>query len=136
MDLSLEDDSESNVPLMRIGRCIFVTAPSELGDTQVRRLQDAVANRLYAEAGLLGLVIDVSTLGVVDSYVAKVLEETARMARSFGVRCILVGLRPAVAVTLVELGIDLSEVETARSLEAAMHKLKLRIVYDGERKSG
>ena len=77
-----------------------------------------------------GLVIDVSALGIVDSFAAKVLGDTASIARSFGTRAVLVGIRPAVATTLVDLGIDLSNVETALSLEMALAKLKLRIVSE------
>ena len=61
---------------------------------------------------------------------AKILGETANIARSFGARAVLVGVRPGVAVTLVELGIDLEHVDTALTLEGALKKLKLKVVAD------
>jgi len=123
-------DGAPPAPLMKLGHCLFVLVPGTLRDTAVRELHDAVAARLAKEDGIRGLVIDVSALGVVDSYAARVLEETAHVARSFGARAVLVGLQPEVATTLVELGIDLGSVETALNLERALAKLKLRIVSE------
>jgi rsbT antagonist protein RsbS len=96
----------------------------------VRALQDTVARRLSSEDGIDGLIIDLSALAIADSFAAKVLGETADMARSLGARTVLVGLRPAVAITLVDLGIELPRAETALTLEAALAKLNLRIVRD------
>ena len=117
---------------MRLSHCLFVSVPAELRDSQARELQDAVAQRLSTEKAIRGLVIDVSAATMLDSFSAKVLGDTANIARSFGARAILVGMRPSVAVTLVELGIDLSGVETAMTLELALKKLKLRIVSDDD----
>lgn len=118
------------IPLLRLGQCLFVSVPAELRDTQARELQHSISERLSRERNMRGLVIDVSALGIVDSFAAKVLGDTASIARSFGTRAVLVGIRPAVATTLVDLGIDLSNVETALSLEMALAKLKLRIVSE------
>jgi rsbT antagonist protein RsbS len=115
---------------MKLGHCLFVLVPGSLRDTAARDLHDAVAARLAREQGIRGLVIDVSALDVVDSYAARVLEETAHVARSFGARAVLVGLHPEVAVTLVDLGIDLGSLDTALNLERALAKLKLRIVSE------
>src|SRR3954470_18512489 len=117
-------------PLMRLGHCLFVLVPANLRDSAARELHDAVAARLAKEGGIRGLVIDVSALSIVDSYAARVLEETAHVARSFGSKTVLVGLHPEVAITLVELGIDLDSVETALNLERALAKLQLRIVSE------
>jgi rsbT antagonist protein RsbS len=125
-----EGSSEVFIPLMRLSHCLFVIVPSELRDTQARELQEAVARRLANERGIRGLVIDVSTAGLLDSFGAKVLGDTANIARSFGAKAIMVGIRPSVAITLVELGIDLSMVETAMTLEAALKKLHLKIVVE------
>ena len=119
-------------PLMRLGHCLFVLVPGNLRDAAARELHDAVAARLAKEEGIRGLVIDVSALNIVDSYAARVLDETAHVARSFGSKTVLVGLHPEVAVTLVELGIDLGALDTALNLERALAKLKLRIVSEDE----
>ncbi len=131
--MSLLDSANSGaafIPLLRLSHCLFVSVPSELRDSQARELQDAVAQRLATEKAIRGLVIDVSAATMLDSFSAKVLGDTANIARSFGARAILVGIRPSVAVTLVELGIDLSGVETAMTLELALKKLKLKIVSE------
>jgi rsbT antagonist protein RsbS len=130
MSSSRQRDGLPQAPLMRLGHCLFVLVPGNLRDTAARDLHDAVSARLATEGGIRGLIIDVSALGLVDSYAARVLEETAHVARSFGARAVLVGLQPEVAITLVELGIDLGSVETALNLERALAKLKLRIVSE------
>jgi rsbT antagonist protein RsbS len=126
----VEPASEVYFPILKIGACLFVSVPPQLRDAHVRALQEAVAARLVAERGVTGLVVDVSALGLVDSYVAKVLGEIGGAATSLGVRGVLVGLRPAVAITLVELGLDLGGVETAMSLERALARLGMRVVND------
>lgn len=120
--------AESFIPMMRIGHCVFVSVPSELSDSQARFLQDTVSQRLSQAVGVRGLVLDVSALSIVDSFAAKILGETASIARQFGVKAVLVGVRPAVAITLVELGVDLRHVETALTLERALEKLRVRVV--------
>jgi rsbT antagonist protein RsbS len=117
-------------PILKIGSCLFVSVPNELQDSQARALQEAIGDRLSREKNVSGLVIDVSSLGMVDSFAAKILGETASIASSFGARAVLVGVRPGVAITLVELGIDLMHVDTALTLEAALKKLKLKVVAD------
>ena len=120
--------AESFIPLMRLGHCVFVSVPSELSDPQARFLQDTVSQRLSQSVGVRGLVMDVSALSIVDSFAAKILGETASIAKQFGVKAVLVGVRPAVAITLVELGVDLRQVDTALTLERALEKLRLRVV--------
>lgn len=117
---------------MKLGTCLFVSVPNELQDSQARALQEALSQRLSRESAIRGLVIDVSALGMVDSFAAKILGETANIATSFGAHAVLVGIRPGVAITLVELGIDLNHVDTALTLEDALKKLKLKVVTDDE----
>jgi rsbT antagonist protein RsbS len=116
--------------ILKIGACLFVSVPPQLRDAHARALQEAVAARLVAERGVRGLIVDVSALGIVDSYVAKVLSELGSAAGALGSRAVLVGVRPAVAITLVELGLDLSGVETAMSLERALARLKMKVVSE------
>lgn len=125
-----EDEADVFIPLLKLGTCLFVSVPATLRDSQIRGLQEKIAKRMSVEKGLRGLVIDVSALGLVDSFAAKVLGDTASIARTFGGRAVLVGIRPAVATTLVDLGIDLAGVETSLSLELALKKLNLKIVAD------
>lgn len=118
------------IPIIRLSQCFVVSVPNELQDRAATELKQAVANRLSKESGIRGLIIDVGSLGLVDSFVAKVLAETASIARSYGTRAVLCGIRPAVATTLVELGVDLAGVETAMHLEGALRKLRMRVVVD------
>lgn len=118
------------IPILKLAHCLFVSVPSELTDSQARELQDSVSQRLATERGLRGLVLDVSALNLVDSFAAKILGDTASIARSFGARAVLVGIRPTVATTLVELGIDLRNVDTALNLERALRKLRVRIISE------
>jgi rsbT antagonist protein RsbS len=127
-ELSGSQGTDFFVPILKLGNCLFVSVPSEITDSQVRALQESVAKRLSQEKRIHGLVIDVSSLGIVDSFTAKMLGETASIARTFGSKAVLVGMRPGVAVTLVDLGIDLVQVETALTLEQALKKLRLKIV--------
>ncbi|MBK7861231.1 MAG: STAS domain-containing protein [Archangiaceae bacterium] len=117
----------ASIALLKLGDCLFVSVPEELRDSEVRDLQETVSTRLSQER-VRGVVIDVSSLSIIDSFVARVLGDTAAIARSFGARGVLVGIRPAVATTLIDLGIDLSAVETALNLERALAKLNLRVV--------
>jgi rsbT antagonist protein RsbS len=123
-----DHEEEYFVPLMKLGSCLFVSVPSTLRDTHAKALQETIAERLGQERGLRGLVVDVSSLSLIDSFAAKVLGDTAGIASNFGARTVLVGIRPAIATTLVELGIDLAQVETALTLERALNKLRIRIV--------
>jgi rsbT antagonist protein RsbS len=119
---------ENFIPVLRLGPSVFVSVPAELSDSQARFLQETVSHRLSKADGVRGLVIDVSALSLIDSFAAKILGETASIASQFGVKAVLVGIRPAVAMTLIELGVDLRQVETALTLERALTKLKIRIV--------
>jgi rsbT antagonist protein RsbS len=123
-----DHDQDYFVPLMKLGSCLFVSVPSSLRDTHAKALQDAIADRLASERGVRGLVVDVSSLSLIDSFAAKVLGDTAGIASNFGARTVLVGIRPQIATTLVELGIDLAQVDTALTLERALNKLRIRIV--------
>lgn len=121
---------EHFVPLLKLGSCLFVSIPNQLSDSAARDLHESIAHRVAAERTVKGLVLDVSALAIVDSFVAKVLADIASSARTFGVRSVLVGMRPTVVITLVDLGIDLRSIETALTLELALKKLKLRIVSE------
>jgi rsbT antagonist protein RsbS len=127
MQVAAERALMASISLLQLGDCLFVSVPEELRDSEVRDLQEAISSRLSKQP-VRGVVIDVSGLTIIDSFVARVLGDTASIARLFGARGVLVGVQPAVATTLVDLGIDLSMVETALNLERALDKLELRVV--------
>ena len=79
-----------------------------------------------------GVVLDISALDVVDSYMARILSETARMARLMGGQVVITGMNPIVAVTLIKMGRELIDVLTALTLEQGVEKLKLRLLGENE----
>ncbi|MEU1146235.1 STAS domain-containing protein [Streptomyces sp. NPDC005863] len=95
---------------------------NELDDESAPAFTDELTHRISAE-GARGVLIDISRLEMVDSFVARILMEMTSMARLLGARVIVAGLRPAVAITLVELGIGLDGVETALNAEQGMAAL-------------
>jgi rsbT antagonist protein RsbS len=111
------------VPLLKLNaRTLIVPLYAEVSDETVLNFQADLTQRV-AEQQVTGVVLDVSALDMVDSYMARVLNETARMIKMLGASVVICGVQPAVALTLVEMGRDLVDVATAFNLERALHKL-------------
>lgn len=111
------------VPILRLGRILLTSIQSDLNDEQALQLQNDIL-ALFAEGKADGVVIDITAVDVIDSYMARILNETARMAGIMGAEAVLTGMPPTVAVTLVEMGRNIVGVETALNLEAGVQKLK------------
>jgi rsbT antagonist protein RsbS len=107
------------IPILRIGPTLLATISVELRDAVADAFQADVLTAIE-KAGSTGLVIDISGLEIVDSYVARILAETGRMARLMGTETVLVGMRPEVAATLVRMGYAMEGVRTALELEAGL----------------
>ena len=116
---------------MRMGRDLLVTLQGDLDDVRVESVERLVASEV-ARTGAHGALIDVSGVDVVDSFVAQVLARLVRMIRLLGAEAAIVGIRPAVAITLVELGISMPDVTTALNAEQGMARLR-RMRADGMR---
>jgi rsbT antagonist protein RsbS len=110
------------IPILRVAGVLLVVIQIDLGDTVATALQEDVLTAIHA-AGSSGLIIDVSGLEAVDSYVARVLVDTARMARLMGTDTVLVGLRPEVAATLVRMGFETHDLRAARDIDDALRLL-------------
>ncbi|MHA3701538.1 STAS domain-containing protein [Jatrophihabitans sp. YIM 134969] len=106
----------SGVPMVQIGRVLVATLGDELDDSAALAFQDDIGHRVVADRAT-GVLLDISSLEVVDSFICRVLGDTATIVSILGARVALVGMRPAVAITLVELGLPLAGVTTARDLE-------------------
>ncbi|ACA20822.1 anti-sigma-factor antagonist [Methylobacterium sp. 4-46] len=120
------------VPILRYGRVLLTSLPADLTDQQVMDLQiDALARLRDGQAD--GLVIDITAVDVVDSYMARILSETARMVGIMGGVAVLAGMRPAVALTLVEMGQNLIRMETAFDLEGGVAKVRRAMAARGGR---
>ncbi|MFC9330089.1 STAS domain-containing protein [Kitasatospora sp. NPDC057015] len=107
------------VPVLRIGDVLLVSIQTDLEDQSVLDLQEDLAARIV-ETGAHGVVIDITALEIVDSFVGRMLATTAAISRILDAETVLVGMRPAVAITLVELGLSLGGVRTALSLERGL----------------
>jgi rsbT antagonist protein RsbS len=107
------------IPILRLGDCLLVTIQVDMHDRLAITLQDDIMSRI-SETRAKGLVVDISALEVVDSFMGRVLGNIASMARILDTRTVVVGMRPAVAITLVELGLSLPGVITALNVERGM----------------
>ncbi|MFB9321250.1 STAS domain-containing protein [Cryptosporangium minutisporangium] len=111
------------VPIMRIGRNLLVTLQGDLEDAMVEQIERVVTNEV-ARTQATGMLIDISGLTLVDSFVARVIARLVGMVRLLGAETTVVGMQPAVAITLVELGVSMKHVHTALNAEQGMARLR------------
>ena len=114
------------VPVLRQGRLLVASLPSEATDRDLRELTDSLAARV-GEFGTRGVVIDVSALEVLDSFATRVLETVAQVSRLRGAATVVVGIQPNVAQAMVELGATLEGVRTALDLGDGIELLQNEI---------
>ena len=110
------------IPILRMGNFLLVTIQVDMHDRLALQLQDDLTQRI-AEWGSTGVLIDISSLEIVDSFIGRMLANIAAMARVLDAETVVVGMQPAVAITLVELGRSLSGVRTALNVESGMELL-------------
>jgi rsbT antagonist protein RsbS len=111
-----------NIPILKIGKTLLATVQIELRDNVANAFQQDVLSALE-KGGMAGLIIDISGLETVDTYVARVLADTGRMAKLMGAATVLVGMRPEIAATLVRMGYSMEGVDTALNLEEGLDAL-------------
>jgi len=111
-----------HVPVLRLGEVLLVTLQGDLYDTTAQQLQQDLSETI-ATSRVTGVVIDISGVEVVDSFLGRVLAEIAAQSELLAARTVLAGMRPAVAITLVELGLTLPGMRTALNTEAALELL-------------
>ncbi|MEV7690815.1 STAS domain-containing protein [Streptomyces bungoensis] len=117
--------ASSQVPVLALGDILLVTLQGELHDGMAEQLQQDITSRIAA-ASVTGVVIDISGVEIVDSFLGRVLAEIASTASLLAARTVLAGMRPAVAITLVELGLTLPGLVTALDVDRAMELLSPR----------
>lgn len=115
-------DSQQRIPILRMGRCLLVTIQVDLQDQTALALQDDLSTKID-QIGARGVVIDISALEIVDSFIGRMLAGISGIARVLGATTVVVGMQPAVAITLVELGLSLEGVRTALNVERGMQML-------------
>ena len=111
-----------HVPVLRLGDVLLVTLQGDLYDSTAQQLQQDLAETI-SRTGVRGVLIDISGIEIVDSFLGRVLAEIAAQAKLLAARTVVAGMRPAVAITLVELGLSLPGLGTALSTEAGMELL-------------
>ena len=111
--------SAGSIPILKIGSTLLATIQIELHDTVVDAFQNDVLQEIE-KTSASGLIVDISALETVDSYVARMLANTAKMAKLMGTQTVIVGMRPAVAATLVRMGYFMDGIHTALSLEEGL----------------
>ena len=108
-----------HVPILKIGDVLLVSIQIDLEDQVALQLQEDLADRIVT-SGCHGVVIDISALDIVDSFVGRTLATIASISRVLDAETVVVGMRPAVAITLVELGLSLPGIRTALNVELGM----------------
>jgi rsbT antagonist protein RsbS len=119
------------IPILRMGEFLLVTIQIDMHDQMALKLQDDLSNAIVKNA-TRGVLIDISTLEMVDSFIGRMVADISSIGRILGAETILVGMQPAVAITLVELGLSLPGVATALNVERGMAILRQKIDGAGD----
>ena len=119
------------IPILKLGDFLLVTIQVELHDELALTLQEDLTQKLSVTQAR-GVLIDISALEMVDSFIGRSLAHVAAVARFMDATTVLVGMRPAVAITLVELGISLRSIHTALNVDKGMQLLRASVGVSGD----
>ncbi|MGZ4788561.1 MAG: STAS domain-containing protein [Terriglobales bacterium] len=111
------------IPILKMGEYLLVSIQVDMHDRLALALQEDLTNRI-SETSARGVLIDISSLEIVDSFIGRMISNIAAMARVMDAETVVVGMRPAVAITLVELGLSMPGVRTALNVEKGMDLLR------------
>lgn len=111
------------IPILKMGDFLLVSIQVDMHDRLALALQEDLTARI-SETGARGVLIDISSLEIVDSFIGRMISNIAGMARIMDAETVVVGMRPAVAITLVELGLAMPGVRTALNVEKGMDLLR------------
>lgn len=118
-----------SIPILKMGKCLLVSIQVDMDDRTAMTLQDDLTEQIVQHTAK-GVLIDISALDVVDSFIGRMLANTAAMARILDADTVVVGMQPSVAITLVELGLSLKGVRSALNVERGMDLLRERLTDD------
>ncbi|MGV3463955.1 MAG: STAS domain-containing protein [Heyndrickxia sp.] len=111
------------IPILKLYDCLLVSIQWELDDQTALQFQEDLLHKIHG-TNARGVVIDLTSIDIIDSFIAKVLGDVIDMSKLMGAKVVVTGIRPAVAITLIELGIRLEDVSTAIDLENGLEKLQ------------
>lgn len=114
------------IPILQMGEFLLVTIQVDMHDRLAMTLQDDLTNRI-SQTHANGVLIDISALEIVDSFIGRILGNIAKMSRVMDAETVVVGMQPAVAITLVELGLSLTGIRTALNVEKGMALLRATV---------
>jgi rsbT antagonist protein RsbS len=114
------------IPILKMGSALLVTIQVEMHDRLASMLEEDLTNRIVTSRAK-GVLIDISALEIVDSFIGRMLNNIASVSRILDADTVVVGMRPAVAITLVELGLDLPGVKTALNVERGMALIRQKL---------
>jgi rsbT antagonist protein RsbS len=115
-------DGVNRIPILKLGHLLLVSIQVDMHDRMAMALQEDLAERI-AQTGAIGVLIDISALEFVDSFIGRMLADISGIARVLDAETVVVGMRPVVAITLVDLGLTLPGVRTALTVERGMAML-------------
>ena len=118
-----------HIPILRMGEFLLITVQVDMHDRLAMTLQDDLTEQIV-KFGSRGVLIDISSLDVVDSFIGRMLGNIASMSRVLDAQTVVVGMQPAVAITLVELGLSLPGIRTALTVERGMAILRAETARD------
>lgn len=119
------------IPILKMGEFLLVTIQVDMHDRLAMALQDDLTKTI-SQTEARGVLIDISTLEIVDSFIGRMLSNIAAMSRVLDAETVVVGMQPAVAITLVELGLSLPGVRTALNVDAGMELLRASVSANKE----
>ncbi len=117
------------IPILKLGKALLVTIQVDMHDQLATALEEDLTNMIVS-TGARGVLIDISALDIVDSFIGRMLDNIAAVSRILDADTVVVGMRPAVAITLVELGLSLGGVKTALDVDRGMKLIRERLVMD------
>jgi rsbT antagonist protein RsbS len=117
------------IPILKLGDALLVTIQVDMHDRLATALEEDLTEKIV-KLGAKGVLIDISALEIVDSFIGRMLDNIAAVSRILDAETVVVGMRPAVAITLVELGLSLSGVKTALNVDRGMAMIQRRLQLD------
>jgi len=119
------------IPILKIGNVLIASIQVALHDASAVQFKDDLLNKIH-ESRARGVIVDMTTVDVVDSFIGRLIADIAAMAGLMGAEVVLTGLQPAVAITLVELGLELGRAKTALNLEKGLAMMRRQAEENGD----